>query len=210
MHSGTDYRAPTGTALRAAHAGTVVRSTFEPLTAGNYVRIDVGDGTWIGYSHLSRRYVSVGDRVALGQVIGESGATGSATAPHLHFEVCVHGVKVNPVPFLAARFSLVDNPIAGGGTVPPVPTVPTIPDLIPLPLEDTMKLVRDAATGTIYLWTPGSRIRLSESEHTVVKTVLAAQGGTYADLGPNEWALFGEVVNRVIVDTASNMKGQGL
>ena len=73
-----------------------------------------------------------------------------------------------------------------------------------------MKLVRDAATGTIYLWTPGSRVRLSESEHIVVKTVLATAPGAYADLGPNEWHLFGEVVNRVIIDTASNLKGQGV
>jgi murein DD-endopeptidase MepM/ murein hydrolase activator NlpD len=136
-HTGVDYRAPMGTPLYAAHAGTVVRSSFDAQTAGNYVRIDVGGGVWIGYSHLSYRPVRVGQRVSAGEAIGRSGDTGSATGAHLHFEVSVDGTKVDPVPFLAARVGgLVDNP---GPTVPTPPTVPTAPTApTPIPEADIM------------------------------------------------------------------------
>ncbi len=102
-HTGTDFRAASGTPLRAACDGTVVKSLFAKGSPGNYVRIDVGGGVWIGYSHLSERRVSKGDRVSCGQIIGLAGATGSATAAHLHFEVSVDGVKIDPVPHLEAN-----------------------------------------------------------------------------------------------------------
>lgn len=130
-HTGTDYRAPTGTPIRAASAGVVARSTFDSR-AGNYVRIDHGGGTWTGYSHLSVRHVSVGQRVAAGQTIGLSGATGSVTAAHLHFEVSVNGVKVNPVPFLAARATTIAHPLPGGGG----PNIPTPGGTLPAPIEE--------------------------------------------------------------------------
>ena len=102
-HSGTDFKAPEGTQLFAASSGEVTRSLLDERRAGNYVRIDVGDGIWIGYSHLSVRDVRVGDAVDVGQVIGLSGSTGAATGPHLHFEVSVNGVRTDPVPFLTGR-----------------------------------------------------------------------------------------------------------
>lgn len=113
-HTGADYRAAHGTPLPAAHAGTVTRSMFAAGVAGHYVRVQVDTDTWIGYSHMSRRDVSVGALVAAGQVLGLAGATGAATGPHLHFEVCVRGLKVDPVPYLAARI-----PPPPGPTVPP-------------------------------------------------------------------------------------------
>lgn len=135
-HWGTDYRAPLGTPLRAAHAGVVVRSHAADPVAGEYVRIDVGGGTWVGYSHLSRRLVAAGTPVQAGQVIGYAGSTGSSTAAHLHFEVSVNGTKVDPVPFLAARVGAgeVSNP---GPSLPTVPTVPTPPPLVPIHPEGT-------------------------------------------------------------------------
>lgn len=102
-HTGTDFRAAAGTPLRAACDGTVVKSLFAKGSPGNYVRIDVGGGVWIGYSHLSERRVSRGDQVTSGQIIGLAGATGSATAAHLHFEVSVNGHKIDPVPHLEAN-----------------------------------------------------------------------------------------------------------
>lgn len=102
-HTGTDFRAPTGTPVYAASAGVVTRSTYAAGVAGNYVRVDHGGGLWTGYSHLSARSVVIGQAVVVGQLIGLAGATGSATAPHLHFEVSAHGVKIDPVPFLTAR-----------------------------------------------------------------------------------------------------------
>lgn len=130
-HWGTDYRAYTGTPIRAAAAGRVVRSLFGTVP-GNYVRIDHGDGVWTGYSHLSRRDVAVGDRVGAGQVIGLAGDTGSATAAHLHFEVFDGARNVDPVPWLAARAAAFT---VGSGTG--APGVPNVPGLIPpAPLEE--------------------------------------------------------------------------
>lgn len=102
-HTGTDFRAHEGAPLYAVHDGVVVRSLYDAKVAGNYTRIDCGGGIWAGYSHQSERLVRVGDRVRRGQQIGKAGATGSATAAHLHFEIDVAGTKVDPVPFLAAR-----------------------------------------------------------------------------------------------------------
>lgn len=102
-HTGTDFRARTGTPLYAVAGGVVAVSTFDALTAGNYVRLDLGGGVWVGYSHLARRDVAKGDKVKPGQVIGLAGDTGSATAAHLHFEVSIDGAKVDPEPVLAAR-----------------------------------------------------------------------------------------------------------
>lgn len=119
-HTGTDYRAYTGTAIYAASSGVVVRSTDNGGVAGKYIRIDHGGGIWSGYSHLSQRLVSVGERVSAGEVIGRSGSTGSATAAHLHFEISVNGRKVDPVDFLEDRVFTVSRPVGGTGTVPDV------------------------------------------------------------------------------------------
>jgi hypothetical protein len=141
-HTGTDYRAPTGTPLRAATAGTVVRSVPLDPRAGNYIRIQWGGpGDWIGYSHLSRRDVGVGQRVGTGQVIGLSGATGAVAGAHLHFEVSVSGVKVDPVPFLAAQIELASRPVPT-----PKPIIPTPGGTLPAPLrpeDDDMRLIFD-------------------------------------------------------------------
>lgn len=145
-HTGTDYRASTGTPLRAATAGTVTRSVPLDPRAGNYVRIQWGGaGDWIGYSHLSRRDVGVGQKVAAGQVIGLAGATGAVTGAHLHFEVSVGGIKVDPVPFLAARVGAVANPLPA-----PKPTIPTPGGSLPAPLipeDDDMRIIFDTGKG---------------------------------------------------------------
>lgn len=140
-HTGTDYRAPTGTILRAASDGVVVRSVRDGGVAGQYVRIDHGGGVWSGYSHLSRRDVVEGQRVAAGQRIGLAGDSGSATAAHLHFEVSVAGTKIDPHAWLATRVSIVSNPgDTGGGDVPDIPDV-TTPD--PLEEDDPMPTPAD-------------------------------------------------------------------
>lgn len=102
-HEGADYKAATGTPVRAVHDGEVLRSTHDPKRAGQYLRVGVGGSTWVGYSHLSERHVPAGTRVRTGDVLGLAGSTGAATGPHLHFEVCVNGVKRDPVPFLHER-----------------------------------------------------------------------------------------------------------
>lgn len=100
-HQGTDFRAPTGTPVRAIAAGRVIVSSVSP-GRGQYVQLDHGDGVRSLYQHLSRRLVQVGEHVACGEDVGRSGASGGV-APHLHVEVSVSGATVDPVPFLAAR-----------------------------------------------------------------------------------------------------------
>jgi len=67
---------------------------------GHYVTIDHGGGIQTLYSHLSSTAVNKGDKVTRGQVIGYNGSSGNATTPHLHFEVFVNKVRVNPERFL--------------------------------------------------------------------------------------------------------------
>ncbi len=90
-HEGTDYAAPTGTPVRAAGDGVVLRSG----TAGGYgnlIEIRHRNGITTRYGHLSRRLVRNGQHVSQGQQIGLVGATGLATGPHLHYEFRVGGI----------------------------------------------------------------------------------------------------------------------
>lgn len=91
-HSGTDIGAYAGTEIYAAHGGIVLTSAYHS-SYGNYVVLSRGDGITTLYAHMSKRAVKVGDVVSQGQVIGYVGSTGSSTAPHLHFEVRVNGVR---------------------------------------------------------------------------------------------------------------------
>ncbi len=96
FHSGTDFGVPIGTPVRAAATGRVAFAG--PLTTrGNSVIIDHGASVFTAYHHLSRIEVTEGQMVTQGQIIGASGMTGLATGPHLHWELIVAGVNVDPV-----------------------------------------------------------------------------------------------------------------
>ncbi len=96
-HRGIDFAAPSGTPIKAAGAGRVV-SRGRSGGYGNNVVVAHKNGVTTLYAHMSRyaRGLSVGDRVAQGQVIGYVGMTGLATAPHVHYEYRVNGVHKNP------------------------------------------------------------------------------------------------------------------
>ncbi len=97
MHKGMDFGAPTGTPIYAAGNGTIVE--MGPKGAyGNYVRIKHNGTYQTAYAHTSRfaKGLHKGDKVKQGQVIAYVGTTGRSTGPHLHFEVLVDGVQVNP------------------------------------------------------------------------------------------------------------------
>lgn len=102
FHEGIDFEALKGTPIRAAAAGVVVYSAFNPQY-GNMIEIDHGDGLTTRYAHASERLVKVGEVVARGTEIGEVGSTGLATGNHLHFEVRRNGAPLNPVQFLHLR-----------------------------------------------------------------------------------------------------------
>ena len=94
-HHGIDLVAAQETPLRAAGKGRVVVAGEDDFL-GNFVEIQHGFGYVTVYGHCSRLAVRVGDRVDRGQVIGYLGATGEASAPHLHFEIWKDGVAVDP------------------------------------------------------------------------------------------------------------------
>ena len=94
-HNGTDYRAATGTPVRAAGDGKVTHSTYNKYN-GNYVFLQHGNGIVTKYLHFSKRAVKKGQKVKQGQVIGYVGSTGMSQAPHLHYEFLLNGVHRNP------------------------------------------------------------------------------------------------------------------
>lgn len=98
-HDGIDYGAGYGAAVYAADSGTVITAQYNSAR-GNYIVINHGNGMQTWYQHLSSMNVTVGQTVARGQVIGNVGTTGISTGPHLHFEVHVNGVPVNPLNYL--------------------------------------------------------------------------------------------------------------
>ena len=94
LHSGLDMGAPTGTPIRAALAGKVVKSYYS-ISYGNYTLIDHGNGMTTAYAHQSKRLVKVGDTVEAGEVNGLVGSTGNSTGNHCHFEMYQNGVRVS-------------------------------------------------------------------------------------------------------------------
>ena len=100
-HQGADFRAATGTPVTAPNAGRVVlaRSLY---FAGNTVIIDHGFGVFSLLAHLSRIGVERGAMVARGGMLGESGATGRVTGPHLHWAVRFGEMSVDPLALMSA------------------------------------------------------------------------------------------------------------
>jgi murein DD-endopeptidase MepM/ murein hydrolase activator NlpD len=102
-HSGLDFCGQIGTPLYAPAAGIVVYTG--PLKVrGNVTVIDHGWGVYTAYDHQSQILVKVGDVVTPGQEIGLGGDTGRTTGPHLHFEVWVGGVQVDPADWLKRAY----------------------------------------------------------------------------------------------------------
>jgi murein DD-endopeptidase MepM/ murein hydrolase activator NlpD len=99
FHTGLDYGGGEGLQIFAPARGTVVFAA--PLTVrGNATIIDHGWGIYSGFWHQSQIMVNVGDIVEQGQVVGLVGGTGRVTGAHLHWEVWVNGVQVNPIDWL--------------------------------------------------------------------------------------------------------------
>ena len=99
FHHGMDIVARPGVEVAASASGTVVKSSFEALL-GNVVVLDHGSGYRSVYAHLAERVVAEGAFVAKGEPVGTVGNTGRTTGPHLHYEVRVNGLPVNPARFL--------------------------------------------------------------------------------------------------------------
>lgn len=107
-HQGADFRAATGTTVRAPNAGRVAVAQ-DLYFAGNTVILDHGLGVFSLLAHLSRIDVAVGDRVARGAPLGASGATGRVTGPHLHWAVRFGDTSVDPLALVAAAASVAET-----------------------------------------------------------------------------------------------------
>lgn len=111
MHKGVDFSAPRGTPILAAGDGVIRKVSSQGRGYGNFVEIEHNRNYGTLYAHMSRFASGIrpGTHVRQGQVIGYVGATGTATGPHLHFEVIKDGVKINPA---KASFPK-SNPLTG-------------------------------------------------------------------------------------------------
>lgn len=99
-HKGIDIAAPVGTEISAAAGGTVVIANYS-ATAGNWVKIDHGNGLQTVYMHCDELYVQKGQQVNQSDIIAATGNTGNSTGPHLHFGVMVNGDYKNPLDFVS-------------------------------------------------------------------------------------------------------------
>jgi murein DD-endopeptidase MepM/ murein hydrolase activator NlpD len=104
MHKGIDIAAPTGTPIYAAASGTIAFSGTK-RGFGNTVEVNHGFGYLSRYAHASRLLVKEGETVKRGQLIALVGSTGASTGAHLHFEVEVDSVHVDPIALLAPQVS---------------------------------------------------------------------------------------------------------
>jgi murein DD-endopeptidase MepM/ murein hydrolase activator NlpD len=122
-----DFNMPLGTPILAARAGLVVDRKDDGVLGcpqarcapdGNFVRVRHADGTLAEYAHLQHRGVAVvlGQRLAVGQLLGYSGATGYASGPHLHFAVkkprAINAWESLPITFVS-RNGAVAKPVEG-------------------------------------------------------------------------------------------------
>ena len=101
-HPALDIGAPYGSPVYAGRAGRAIRSAWARTGYGYTVILDHGEGWQSLYSHMKGEWVSVGDWVEQGQLIGEVGSTGNSTGPHVHYELRLNGKQVNPTDYLPA------------------------------------------------------------------------------------------------------------
>ncbi|MCW5827884.1 MAG: M23 family metallopeptidase [Deltaproteobacteria bacterium] len=99
LHEGLDISSAQGTVITAPASGTVIRSGMRDAY-GLSITIDHGYGLTTIYAHMSETLVKVGEKVIRGQNIGAVGSTGRSTGPHLHYEVRVNDIPVDPFRYI--------------------------------------------------------------------------------------------------------------
>ncbi len=99
-HSGTDFSGPTGTPVEAPNSGRVAL-VGDLYYSGNTVIVDHGLGLYSYFAHLSKAFVREGQMLEQGDILGEIGATGRVTGPHLHWAVRLNRTRVDPLSLIA-------------------------------------------------------------------------------------------------------------
>lgn len=99
LHEGLDISAPAGTPIKVAADGVVTRTSTED-GYGKVVAINHGYGIVTRYAHNSEIKVKLGQRVHRGDIIALVGNTGRSTGPHLHYEIRINGIPVNPMRYI--------------------------------------------------------------------------------------------------------------
>jgi len=107
-HQGADFRAATGTPVHAPNAGRVALAA-DLYFSGNTVILDHGLGMFSLLAHFSKLSVETGSMVARGDVLGDSGATGRVTGPHLHWALRLGPASVDPIALVAAVAPIADE-----------------------------------------------------------------------------------------------------
>lgn len=121
-HMGIDLAGPVGTPVRATGDGVVGRADWFS-SYGLFIEIEHSGALETRYGHMSRLNVAAGQFVHRGDIIGYIGMTGRTTGPHLHYEVRVNGVAVNPMPYMQGAGSaelahaIVVDPAQAGATL---------------------------------------------------------------------------------------------
>jgi murein DD-endopeptidase MepM/ murein hydrolase activator NlpD len=108
LHSGLDIGILRSLDVRAAVSGLVVATGYQAGYEGygNVVLVEADEAVRTLYAHLSQVYVAPGAWVTEGAVLGEAGCTGSCTGTHLHFELHLDGVAVDPLPYLTGSATI--------------------------------------------------------------------------------------------------------
>ena len=99
MHEGVDIGAPSGHPIVATADGTISYAGKKP-GFGNFIKIKHGYGIETVYAHAKKLYVKSGEQIKRGQKIASVGSTGYSTGPHVHYEVRVNAVPVDPLYFI--------------------------------------------------------------------------------------------------------------
>ena len=115
QHQGIDLAQPIGTPIRATADGVVGRADWFS-SYGLFVSLEHGGSIETRYGHMSRLNVAAGQVVKKGDIIGYVGSTGRSTGPHLHYEVRIAGVAVNPIPYMQGDSVDSESEVAVGGS----------------------------------------------------------------------------------------------
>lgn len=107
-HTGMDFACPPGNPIYATGDGVVVKVAHERKGYGNHIEIDHGFGYKTRYAHMSKTYVTLGQKVSRGDCIGLSGRSGRCTGPHLHYEIMYRKDYVNPILYMDLSISAQD------------------------------------------------------------------------------------------------------